>query len=112
MNPLKSIGGTIIGGIVLAVILVLVTKGNHIAGAAESSSRGAVGWGGVKEDRVLALSVVPGFVEQTHHQGLCAVRRAGGKRHVQNVVSKRVNKRVGVGDVRIGVGQDAGPTEC
>jgi len=29
MNPLKSIGGTIIGGLVLAVILVLVTKGNH-----------------------------------------------------------------------------------
>ena len=29
MNPLKSISGTIIGGFVLAVILVLVTKSNH-----------------------------------------------------------------------------------
>ncbi|MDH3531334.1 MAG: urate hydroxylase PuuD [Gammaproteobacteria bacterium] len=34
MNPLKSIGGTIIGGLVLAVILVLVTKGNHAADSA------------------------------------------------------------------------------
>ena len=30
MNPLKSVGGTIIGGLVLAVILVLVTKGSHL----------------------------------------------------------------------------------
>ncbi len=31
MNPLKSIAGTLIGGLVLAVILVLITKGNHAA---------------------------------------------------------------------------------
>ncbi len=30
MNPLKTIGGTIIGGFVLAVIIVLATKGNHM----------------------------------------------------------------------------------
>ncbi|MDJ0749515.1 MAG: urate hydroxylase PuuD [Woeseiaceae bacterium] len=30
MNPLKSIVGTIIAGFVLAVIIVLVTKGNHM----------------------------------------------------------------------------------
>ena len=30
MNPLKTIGGTIIGGIVLAVIIVLATMGNHM----------------------------------------------------------------------------------
>ncbi len=30
MNPLNSITGTIIGGVVLAVILVLVTMGDHI----------------------------------------------------------------------------------
>ena len=30
MNPLKSIAGTIIGGFVLAIIIVLVTKGNHM----------------------------------------------------------------------------------
>jgi uncharacterized membrane protein len=29
MNPLKTIGGTIIAGLVLAVIIVLVTQGNH-----------------------------------------------------------------------------------
>jgi len=30
MNPLKSIGGTIIGGVVLAVIIMFATKGNHM----------------------------------------------------------------------------------
>ena len=30
MNPLKSIGGTISAGVVLAVIIALVTKGNHM----------------------------------------------------------------------------------
>ena len=30
MNPLKSVAGTIIGGVVLAVILVLATMGDHI----------------------------------------------------------------------------------
>lgn len=30
MNPLKSIGGTIIGGVVLAVVIVFATKGNHM----------------------------------------------------------------------------------
>lgn len=29
MNPLKTIGGTIIGGIVLAVIIAVATKGSH-----------------------------------------------------------------------------------
>jgi uncharacterized membrane protein len=33
MNPLNSVAGTIIGGIVLAVILVLVTMGDHTVGA-------------------------------------------------------------------------------
>ena len=33
MNPLNSIVGTIIGGVVLAIILVLVTMGDHIVGA-------------------------------------------------------------------------------
>ncbi len=32
MNPLKSIGGTIIAGFVLAIIIMLVTKGNHPVG--------------------------------------------------------------------------------
>jgi uncharacterized membrane protein len=31
MNPLKSIGGTIIAGFVLAIIIILATKGNHIS---------------------------------------------------------------------------------
>ena len=30
MNPLKSIGGTIIGGVVLAVIIMFATKGHHM----------------------------------------------------------------------------------
>lgn len=33
MNPLNSIAGTIIGGVVLAVILVLLTMGNHMVAA-------------------------------------------------------------------------------
>lgn len=33
MNPLNSIAGTIIAGVILAVVLVLVTMGNHIVGA-------------------------------------------------------------------------------
>ncbi len=33
MNPLNSVVGTIIGGVVLAIILVLVTMGDHIVGA-------------------------------------------------------------------------------
>jgi uncharacterized membrane protein len=33
MNPLNSVAGTIIGGIVLAVVLVLVTMGDHTVGA-------------------------------------------------------------------------------
>ena len=37
MNPLKTIGGTIIGGIVLAVLLVLITKGNHVVAIPEYS---------------------------------------------------------------------------
>ena len=38
MNPLKSIGGTIIGGVVLAVIIVFATKGNHmVAGVSVQS---------------------------------------------------------------------------
>ena len=38
MNPLKSIGGTIISGLVLAVIIVLVTKGNHMVAGMSSQS--------------------------------------------------------------------------
>jgi uncharacterized membrane protein len=38
MNPLNSIAGTIIGGVVLAVILVLVTSGDHIIGAVPANS--------------------------------------------------------------------------
>jgi len=30
MNPLKSIGGTLVSGLVLAIIIVYVTKGNHV----------------------------------------------------------------------------------
>ena len=38
MNPLKSIPGTIIAGLVLAIIIVLVTKGDHmVAGIAAQS---------------------------------------------------------------------------
>jgi len=37
MNPLKSISGTIISGFVLAIILVLATKGMHMVGNAEHS---------------------------------------------------------------------------
>ncbi len=33
MNPLKSIGGTIIGGIVLAALIVFLLPGDHIVGA-------------------------------------------------------------------------------
>ena len=32
MNPLKSVGGTLIAGLVLAVIIVFATKGNHVIG--------------------------------------------------------------------------------
>lgn len=38
MNPLKSITGTIIGGVVLAVILILATTGKHMVGAAPVNS--------------------------------------------------------------------------
>ncbi len=37
MNPLKTIPGTIIAGVVLAIILALVTKGNHMVGSAGTS---------------------------------------------------------------------------
>jgi len=37
MNPLKSVNGTIIGGVVLALILALVTKGNHLVVVPESA---------------------------------------------------------------------------
>jgi uncharacterized membrane protein len=37
MNPLRSVSGTIIGGVVLAIILVLVTKGSHLVIAPEAS---------------------------------------------------------------------------
>ena len=30
MNPLKSIGGTLISGLILAVVIVVVTKGDHL----------------------------------------------------------------------------------
>ncbi len=38
MNPLKTIGGTIIGGVVLAVIIVLVTRGNHMVAGLSSQA--------------------------------------------------------------------------
>ena len=38
MNPLQSIGGTIVAGLVLAVIIVLVTKGNHMTAGMGSQS--------------------------------------------------------------------------
>ena len=38
MNPLKSISGTIIAGVVLAVIIVLVTKGNHMVAGMTAQS--------------------------------------------------------------------------
>lgn len=38
MNPLKSISGTIIGGVVLAIIIVLVTKGNHMVAGMSTQS--------------------------------------------------------------------------
>jgi hypothetical protein len=39
MNPLKSVGGTIIAGFVLAVIIVFVTMGDHMkAGIGSDSS--------------------------------------------------------------------------
>ncbi len=34
MNPLNTVGGTIIAGIVLSVVIVLMTMGNHTVGAA------------------------------------------------------------------------------
>ncbi len=37
MNPLRSVSGTIIGGVVLAIILVLVTKGGHLVVSPEAS---------------------------------------------------------------------------
>ena len=38
MNPLKSIVGTIVSGVVLAVIIVLVTKGNHMVAGMSAQS--------------------------------------------------------------------------
>jgi uncharacterized membrane protein len=38
MNPLKSVAGTIIGGVVLALILVLATMGDHTVGAMPDNS--------------------------------------------------------------------------
>ena len=38
MNPLKSISGTIIAGIVLAVIIVLATQGNHMVAGMTAQS--------------------------------------------------------------------------
>ena len=38
MNPLKTISGTIIGGIVLAVIIMLATKGNHMVAGISAQS--------------------------------------------------------------------------
>jgi uncharacterized membrane protein len=44
MNPLKSILGTIISGFVLAIVIVLATKGNHVAHVAGLSSRALIIW--------------------------------------------------------------------
>ena len=38
MNPLKTISGTIIGGVVLAVIIMLATKGNHMVAGITAQS--------------------------------------------------------------------------
>ncbi|MGB5512463.1 MAG: urate hydroxylase PuuD [Woeseiaceae bacterium] len=38
MNPLKSIGGTIIGGFVLAIIIMLVTRGNHMVAGVSANA--------------------------------------------------------------------------
>ncbi|MDJ0711216.1 MAG: urate hydroxylase PuuD [Woeseiaceae bacterium] len=38
MNPLKSIVGTIVSGFVLAIIIVLVTKGNHMVAGMSAQS--------------------------------------------------------------------------
>jgi len=38
MNPLKTIGGTIVSGIVLAVIIVLATMGNHMVAGIPAQS--------------------------------------------------------------------------
>ena len=38
MNPLKSIGGTIVAGLVLAVVIILATKGNHMVAGLSSQS--------------------------------------------------------------------------
>ena len=38
MNPLKSVGGTIIGGFVLAIIIMLVTKGNHMVSGVHANA--------------------------------------------------------------------------
>ena len=38
MNPLNSVAGTIIGGVVLAVIIVLATMGDHMVGAVPVNS--------------------------------------------------------------------------
>jgi len=38
MNPLKSIGGTIIGGFVLAIIIMLVTRGNHMVSGVQANA--------------------------------------------------------------------------
>ena len=43
MNPLKSIGGTIVAGLVLSVIIVLVTKGNHMVAGISAQPR-ALAW--------------------------------------------------------------------
>ena len=37
MNPLNTVAGTIIAGVVLAVVLVLVTLGEHTVGPAVNS---------------------------------------------------------------------------
>jgi len=38
MNPLNSVAGTLIGGVVLAIIIVLVTMGDHMVGAVPVNS--------------------------------------------------------------------------
>ncbi len=38
MNPLKSIGGTLTSGLVLALIIVFVTKGDHVLGGSQGAA--------------------------------------------------------------------------
>ncbi len=44
MNPLKSIGGTLVSGVILAIIIVFVTKGNHLFFGNASAAASLIIW--------------------------------------------------------------------